>query len=469
MSAVQTALVVDDDFLMRDFILESLRREKVNVLEAEDGLRAKELLKSHHVDLAFIDLKMPGISGMDLLKFIRKSGLDTIPIIVTAFGTVERAVEAVRNGAYDFLMKPFSPEQVSIILKRSCELIQLRSHNRYLREELGLNLPGGRQLVGKSTAVKEMYRRIEKVAATDATALVSGESGTGKELVSLAIHSLSERRDGPFVRMNCAAVPESLIDSELFGHERGAFTSAVERRIGRFELADGGTLLLDEVGELGIGVQAKLLRVLQEGEFERVGGTQTVRVNTRVIAATNRNLKQLVTDGQFREDLYYRLNVVPIHVPALRDRRTDIPLLLDTFIARIYKKKDRPRFSEEALRALVNYDWPGNIRELGNVVEHICVMEEGPVFDLRTLPPVLRGEEPVSSAPQAVLPASEEPEMPFKTRNLKEVERELILKVLCEKNGNRGLTAKDLGISVRTLRNKLNQYQEEGVVPPQLL
>lgn len=468
MSAVQTALVVDDDFLMRDFILESLRREQVNVLEAEDGMKAKELLRSHHIDLAFIDLKMPGISGMDLLKFIRKSGLDTIPIIVTAFGTVERAVEAVRNGAYDFLMKPFSPEQVSIILKRSCELIRLRSHNRYLREELGLNLPGGRQLVGQSDAVRDMYGRIEKVAATDATVLVNGESGTGKELVSLAIHSLSERRESPFVRMNCAAVPESLIDSELFGHERGAFTSAVERRIGRFELADGGTLLLDEIGELGIGVQAKLLRVLQEGEFERVGGSQTVRVNTRVVAATNRDLRKLVAEGQFREDLFYRLNVVPIQVPALRERRSDIPLLLDTFIARIYKKKNHPHFSEEALHALMEYDWPGNVRELSNVVEHICVMEDGPVFDLRALPPIIRGDEsaPAVKTQEAAAPVMPEAETAFKTRNLKDVERELILKVLCEKNGNRGLTAQDLGISVRTLRNKLNQYQKEGLMTP---
>lgn len=471
MSAIETALVVDDDFLMRDFILESLRREKIHVLEADNGLRAKEILSSQHVDLAFIDLKMPGISGMDLLKYIQKCGIDTIPIIITAFGTVERAVEAVKNGAYDFLMKPFSPEQVSIIVNRSCELLRLKSHNRYLRQELGIDLPGGRRMIGKSSAVREMYRRIEKVAQTDANVLVSGESGTGKELVSLAVHSLSERSKGPFVRMNCAAVPESLIDSELFGHERGAFTSAVERRIGRFELADNGTLLLDEIGEMGLSVQAKLLRVLQEGEFERVGGSNTIRINTRVIAATNRDLKKRVEEGKFREDLFYRLNVVPIHAPALRERRTDIPLLLDSFIARVYKQKDRPRFSEEALQLLVNYDWPGNIRELGNVVEHICVMEEGPVFGVGALPPAIRGEEPGGKAPLARkdLSASVSPKLPFKTRNLKEVERELILNVLCEKDGNRNLTADDLGISVRTLRNKLNQYREEGRLPQNLI
>ncbi len=469
MNGIETALVVDDDFLMRDFVLESLRRENINVLEAEDGYRAKEILAEQHVDLAFIDLKMPGISGMDLLKYIRKCGMDTIPIIVTAFGTVERAVEAVKNGAYDFLMKPFSPEQVSIIVNRSSELVRLRSHNRYLREELGLDLPGGRRMVGKSSAVQDMCRRIEKVAKTDANVLITGESGTGKELVSLAVHSMSERSKGPFVRMNCAAVPEALIDSELFGHERGAFTSAVERRTGRFELADNGTLLLDEIGEMGIGVQAKLLRVLQEGEFERVGGTRTVRINTRVIAATNRDLKQLVADGTFREDLYYRLNVVPIHAPALRDRRSDIPLLLDTFISQIHKEKNRPQFSDDARQLLMNYNWPGNIRELGNVVEHICVMEDGPIFDVNTLPPVIRGEEtPVRASgdtPQISTGAS----LPLKTRKLKEVERELIFKVLCEKDGNRNLTADDLGISVRTLRNKLNQYKDEGKMPADLI
>ena len=471
MSVVETALVVDDDFLMRDFLMESLKRERIQVLEAEDGYRAKELLATNHVDLAFIDLKMPGISGMDILKYIQKTGLATIPIIVTAFGTVEHAVEAVKNGAYDFLMKPFSPEQVSMILNRSCELLRLRSHNRYLREELGLDLPGGRRMVGKSSAMQEMCRQIEKVSRTDANVLITGESGTGKELVCLAVHSLSGRKDGPFVRMNCAAVPESLVDSELFGHERGAFTSAVERRAGRFELADGGTLLLDEIGEMGIGVQAKLLRVLQEGEFERVGGSHTIKVNTRVVAATNRDLKQLVADGKFREDLFYRLNVVPIRVPSLRDRKEDIPLLLDAFISRVFNGKQRPRFSDQALSLLMDYDWPGNIRELGNVVEHICVMEDGPIFDVRTLPPVIRGEEAVeiASLGTAPSPAAMNTRSQFASRNLREVERDLILSVLTEKQGNRGLTADDLGISVRTLRNKLNQYREEGSLPDDFL
>lgn len=468
MSAVQTALVVDDDFLMREFILESLKRENINVLEAENGCRAKEILSACDVDLAFIDLKMSGVSGMDLLRFMQKSGLKTIPIIVTAFGTVERAVEAVKFGAYDFLMKPFSPEQVSMVLNRSCELIRLRSHNRYLREELGFDLPGGRRMVGKSAAVQEMYRKIKEVARTDVCVLVAGESGAGKELVSLAVHSLSDRGKGPFVRMNCAAVPDSMIDSELFGHERGAFPGALERRIGRFELADNGSLLLNEVGEMGIEVQAKLLRVLQEGEFQRVGGGAPVHVNTRVIASTNCDLKKRVAAGLFLDSLYCHLNELPIHVPSLRDRRSDIPMLLDAFVARIYKEADHPHFSEDALQLLMEYDWPGNLRELGNLVEHLCVEEEGPVYTVDMLPPSIRGEADSPAAPVfSGMGASSSPGA-SKTRNLKEAERELILTVLCEKDGNRGLTADDLGISVRTLRNKLNQYKDEGTLPQYL-
>jgi two-component system response regulator AtoC len=468
MSAVETALVVDDDFLMRDFVIESLRREKIVVTEAGDGQEACNLMMKHDFDLAFIDLKMPGISGIDVLKHMQRSGKTTIPVIMTAFGTIERAVEAVKNGAYDFLMKPFSPEQVSIVVSRARELLRLRSQNRYLQEELGLALPGGRRIIGSSPAVREMLRQIEKVAQTDAYVLVEGESGTGKELVGLAIHSLSSRKDAPFVRLNCAAVPESLMDSELFGHERGAFTGAVERRMGRFELADGGTLLLDEIGEMNIGVQAKLLRVLQEGEFERVGGGHTIRVNTRVIAATNRNLKEQVAAGTFRQDLFYRLNVVSINVPALRERITDIPLLADAFLNRACKKRrEVPCFSKEALQQLMEYTWPGNVRELGNLVEHLCVMEEGPVFDVDVLPSAVRGILP--SAPDSGIPSSSLPrDHILITNNLEELERQVILRVLCEKDGNRGLCASDLGISVRTLHNKLNKYREEGILPAKL-
>jgi two-component system, NtrC family, response regulator AtoC len=466
MSMVETALVVDDDFLMRDFVIESLQRENIQVTEADDGRKAYDLMRQHAYDLAFIDLKMPGMNGMELLRHMQADGIRTIPIIMTAFGTVEKAVEAVRMGAYDFLMKPFSPEQVSLIVSRAQELVQLKTQNRYMRQELGMELPGGRAIVGKSDAVKMMLTQIEKVAKTDANVLVIGESGTGKELVGLAIHSLSRRREQPFVRMNCAAVPETLVDSELFGHERGAFTNAVERRIGRFELAHKGTLLLDEIGEMDIAVQAKLLRVLQEGEFERVGGSRTVQIDTRVIASTNRNLQMMVHEGSFRQDLYYRLKVVPLYVPSLKERLEDVPALTELFFRRFCKsRKHIPRFSDEALDCLMSWSWPGNIRELENLVEHICVMEEGDLIQVDALPPELRGEGQTASELFSMGEASGHPSPAYGTFNLQEIERQMIIHVLREQDGNRGKSADILGISVRTLRNKLNQYRTEEVLP----
>ena len=463
---VETALVVDDDFLMRDFVVETLRRERVAVTEASNGLEACELLKKNEYDLAFIDLKMPGMNGMELLRHMCKEGLRTLPIMVTAFGTVEKAVEAVKAGAYDFLMKPFSPEQVTIIVNRARELMQLRSHNHYLRQELGVDLPGGRSIVGKSQAVRQMLSQIDRVAKTDSTVMISGESGTGKELVALAIHAMSERKSGPFVRLNCAAVPETLVDSELFGHEKGAFTNAVDRRLGRFELADGGTLLLDEVSEMDLAVQAKLLRVLQEREFERVGGSRTIKVDTRVIAATNRNLEEYASSGNFRADLYYRLNVVPIEVPPLRDRREDIPLLGDRFVERSSRKQpERPQFTDSALDALMAYDWPGNVRELENVVEHMCVMSDGPVIDVSALPTSVRGG-PVSSSGSGAGFSAPAVEVGTPCLNLQELERNAIIKALRSEQGNRVRTAEVLGVSIRTLRNKINQYRSEGTLPP---
>jgi len=288
-TTIETALVVDDDVLMREFMVETLRRNKIAVTETSNGLDAQRLMSEQEFDIAFVDLKMPGMGGMELLGSIRADGKNTLVVMVTAFGTVEKAVEAMRIGAYDFLVKPFSPEQVEIILNRAREWAGLQAQNSYLKEELGWSLPRGREIIGKSPGIARLMRNVEQVASSSSTVLIGGESGTGKELVALAIHTLSDRRDGPFIRMNCAAVPDTLMDSELFGHEKGAFTGAAQRRTGRFELAHRGTLLLDEVSEMNLAVQAKLLRVLQEHEFERVGGSQTIRVDSRVIATTNRN------------------------------------------------------------------------------------------------------------------------------------------------------------------------------------
>ena len=464
-TSIETALVVDDDALMREFIVETLKRNGITITEAGNGMEAKQLLEEREFDLAFIDLKMPGMDGMQLLKHMKVNGVGTLPVIITAFGTVEKAVEAMRVGAYDFLMKPFSPEQVEIIINRAKEWVGLQAQNIYLKEELGWMLPRGRQIVGQTEAIRRLMKEVTQVAASSATVLITGESGTGKELVALAIHSLSNRRAFPFIRMNCAAVPDALMDSELFGHEKGSFTSAVSRRIGRFELANHGTLLLDEISEMNVGVQAKLLRVLQEQEFERVGGSHTIRTDCRVIATTNKNLAEQVEKGKFRQDLYYRLNVVPIKVPALRERVEDLPLLVKSFVQRFatLRGKESPelRFSDEAIQQMRRYSWPGNVRELENLTERLCVMEPGPVFGPEVLPAEVQmgGHSDTAMAPVAAKIPEED------VFSIPEIEQKTILKALRATGGNRRRSAELLGISIRTLRNKLNQYRAENLLP----
>jgi two-component system response regulator AtoC len=482
-TSVEQALVVDDDSLMRDFVVETLSRRGLHITQAQNGQEAKRLLEEREFDIAFIDMKMPGMDGMQLLRAMKELGVATLPVMVTAFGTVERAVEAMKMGAYDFLMKPFSPEQVELVLDRASEWINMRAQNAYLREELGWQLPRGRQMVGRSPSMRKMMTQIERVARASATVLITGESGTGKELVALAIHSLSERRDKPFIRMSCAAVPSTLMDSELFGHEKGAFTSAVSRRLGRFELADGGTLLLDEIGELELALQAKLLRVLQEREFERIGGTRTIRTDCRVIASTNRNLAECVKNGTFREDLFYRLNVLPIQSPPLRERTEDIPLLAEHFLAQYGGRRDRATagFTPETMATLCAYPWPGNIRELSNVIERMSVLApDGPLdcdalpLEIRDTPHATRHEAPPPPPPAPLhFQAQPEPEparvqpaaaTPAPLLCLAEIERDAIQRALQQTGGARQQAADLLGISVRTLRNKLNQYRTEGAM-----
>ncbi|MBN1670911.1 MAG: sigma-54-dependent Fis family transcriptional regulator [Kiritimatiellae bacterium] len=459
---METALVADDDALMREFVVETLTRNDIETTEVSNGLEAKRLLEDGRFDLAFLDLKMPGLNGMQVLKSLEKEGIETLPVVITAFGTVEKAVDAMKMGAYDFLMKPFSPEQVELIIKRAKELVTLQAENAYLKEELGWKLPQGRQIIGQSRLIADLMKSVERVANASSSVLISGESGTGKELVALAIHSLSERRNQPFIRMNCAAVPATLMDSELFGHERGAFTSAVARRIGRFELANKGTLLLDEVSEIPLGMQAKLLRVLQEQEFERVGGSHTIKTDSRIVATTNRDLTSCVEKGEFRQDLFFRLNVVPIHVPPLRERREDVPVLAKAFLDHNMKertngrKRMELRFDEAAMHALTGYAWPGNVRELKNLVERLCVMEEGPELGLAALPAEIRNGH--AELPKAAgQPAIE-------TLSIPEMERRTILRALESTGGNRKRSAELLQISIRTLRNKLNQYREKEIL-----
>jgi two-component system, NtrC family, response regulator AtoC len=455
-SSIENALVVDDDVLMRDFIVETLRRANIAVTQAGNGSEALKLMAEQDFDLAFIDLKMPGMDGMQLLTRMKKDGIGTLPVMVTAFGTVEQAVDAMKMGAVDFLMKPFSPEQVELVVKRARDWVGLQNRAAYLQEELGWTLPRGRQLLGDSAAMQDLKRAIEKVAASSATALISGESGTGKELVALAIHFLSERRDRPFVRLNCAAVPDALMDSELFGHEKGAFTGALSRRAGRFELAQSGSLLLDEISEMKLELQGKLLRVLQEQEFERVGGSRTLRTDCRVMATTNRDLAECVRAGTFRQDLYYRLNVVPLRAPPLRERREDIPLLANAFLAR-FNKGGGVRFTDAALDVLRRYDWPGNVRELENAVERVSVMESGPELGPATLTMLAAAPSGPTAADVAMAPSASDEGL-----DLAAMERQTILRALRVTRGSRQEAADRLGISVRTLRNKINQYRKEG-------
>ena len=483
-SSIETVLVVDDDTLMREFVVETLTREHIEVVQASNGVQARNLMQQREFDMAFIDIKMPGMSGMELLRWKNEKALPTLTVIVTAFGTVEQAVEAMQLGAIDFLMKPFSPEQVELVLNKAREWVRLNAQNQYLKEELGWTMPKGKLLLGQSEAMRNILSQIERVAASDCTVLISGESGTGKELVSQAIHGLSDRRQNPYVRMNCAAVPETLADSELFGHEKGAFTGAVGRRLGRFELAANGTLLLDEISEMPLNLQAKLLRVIQEREFERVGGGRTLRADCRVIATTNRDLDAYVKEGGFRQDLYYRLNVVPIRVPPLRERVEDIPLLAQAFLERFLEKShsDRSRlvFQEDTLALLSAYAWPGNVRELEHLVERLCVMEKGPALTPAMLPPEMwnRGmpipslprSEPAAALPGPAAPSAAVAEVPpsspgVSSFNMAEIERATILKALEHTRGHRNQATEMLGISIRTLRNKLAQYREEGTLP----
>ena len=443
-------LVVDDDPLMLDFLKEALLRQGYKVDTAEDGEEALRKVEEEGYDLVITDVRMPGVDGMTVLESVKRDFADTEVVVITAYGTIRNAVEAMKMGAYDYLTKPFSVEEVEVVVQRALERKRLISENIRLKRELE-KVQGLRTLVGQSPAMRKVLEMIEMVAPTKATVLIQGESGTGKELVADAIHRLSPRKNGPFVKVNCAAIPESLVESELFGHEKGAFTHAVKRSRGRFEMADGGTLLLDEIGEITPAVQAKLLRVLQDGTFQRVGGEGTLKVDVRVIATTNRDLWKAVQEGKFREDLYYRLQVVPIYIPPLRERKEDIPLLVQHFLKMYGERegKEGLTVSEKAMDILMDYDWPGNIRELENAVERAVILAKGKVLKPENffVGSMFREREPHGEA-----------------TTLAEMERRLILRTLREEGGNRTRTAQRLGISVRTLRNKLRQYREQGLM-----
>ncbi len=447
MSSRPVILVVDDEKNTRDGLVRALRGEYA-VAEAENGQRALEWLETHAADVVLTDLRMPGMDGLTLLS--RLLGRDPKPILIllTAYGNVETAVEAMKRGAYDFLAKPVNLDRLDLLLRRALAERQLGAENRRLREQLDAKY-GFENIVGVSPAMQEVFETIRQAAPTRATVLIQGESGTGKELVARALHQCSPRRDGPFVPVHCASLSPTLLESELFGHEKGAFTGAVERRRGRFELADGGTLFLDEIGEIDAALQVKILRVLEERKFERVGGTETLHVDVRLVAATNRDLKQKVADGTFREDLFYRLYVVNLTLPPLRDRDGDVVLLAQHYLKSLAAENGKPGLSlaPEALDALAAYPWPGNVRELRNVIERMVVLGAGPILTARDLPPAVR------AAAAAPAPATTRA-----GRVLRDAERQLILEALRRHKDNRTKAAQDLGISRRTLHRKLNEF-----------
>ena len=447
-------LVVDDEAAERDGLARLVGQWGYEVETAGSGEEALTLVESQHPAVVVTDLVLPEMDGLALLEKLKETGRPPIVLLVTGQGTVETAVEAMRRGALDYLTKPVDTTRLQVLLEKSIEQESLSREVNFLRHQLRQKGSFG-QLVGQSMGMQEVYRWIELAATSNAPVLVFGESGTGKELVARTIHELSNRRNKPFVAINCAAIPETLIESELFGHERGAFTGATERRLGCFELADGGTLFLDEIAEMDNSTQAKLLRVLQEGSFRRVGGgKQEIQVDVRVVAATNRVPNEAITQNQLREDLFYRLNVFSIALPALRERKDDIPLLARTFVEEFNRQDNRQvrGMTPDTERALDRYSWPGNVRELRNVIQRAVVLSGSGLIDAEHLPDnVLKGITPTPhSAPGSI-------------RTIRELEREEILRALDETKQDKRKAAALLGISLKTLYNKLAKYGIQAV------
>jgi len=439
-------LVVDDDLKMRTLVLRVLGREGYSVRGAETGQEALTLLSSWEPDLMLCDIRMPGIDGMELLQRVHQERPELPVIMMTGFGSVETAVQAMRAGAFDYFSKPFDLDELLIVVRKAADHLQLRRELADLRRQV----PRAAGFVGRSKAIQNVLDWIARAAPSDATVVIYGKSGTGKELVARAIHRESKRADGPFVPVNCAAIPENLIESELFGHAKGAFTGAVREHPGLFVEAAGGTLFLDEIGELPLAMQAKLLRALQDGEIRPVGKAESVRVSTRLVAATNRDLEADVRTGRFRDDLYYRLSVIPIHLPELKDRPEDIPLLAVHFLTRFAAGGEPKRLSKAALAALERYHWPGNVRELENIIERACALVAGQEIGLEDLPPKL--QTPPSRTDAGELPLA----------TLADTERRLIESTLKHYQGHLGKTAASLGIHRRTLSRKLREYGAAG-------
>lgn len=442
-------LVVDDERSTRDG-LSRLLRQDYDVTLAEDGFRGVNVLKKNNFDIVLTDLKMPGADGMDILRESLEKKPRPVCIIMTAYGSIPAAIEATRAGAFDFVQKPLNLDQLELLIKRAVENKQLTEENLELKRRLNRSYELD-DIIGKSACMHEVFETVRQVAPARTTVMITGESGTGKEMIAHSVHALSGRQ-GSFVAVHCAALPPTLLESELFGHEKGSFTGATEQKKGRFELADGGTLFLDEIGEIDQSVQVKILRALETRSFERVGGTQSVVTDTRVITATNRDLKTMVSEGKFREDLYFRLFVVAINLPPLRERQEDIPMLVKHFLDEFSRENNKGEMSisEEALDVLCRYAWPGNIRELRNCVERMVVLSRTRVLDFHNVPVHIR---------EVISPEDARPPLPVNSLNIGKAEKMLVQKALDECGGNVTKAAAKLGISRRTLHRKLNELK----------
>jgi two-component system response regulator PilR (NtrC family) len=450
-------LVADDEQSMRELLAIVLRREGYEVLLADNGRTAIELLEHEPVDLLISDIKMPDMSGVDVLRAAKKIDQDILGIMITAFASTETAIEAMRLGACDYLSKPFDIDLLKMKVREKVENRQLRQENVLLKRTLGLSHQFS-NIIGRSAAMLEVFKMIETIARTNSTILITGESGTGKGLVAQAVHFHSLRRDKPMVSLNCGAMPETLLESELFGHMRGAFTGADSNKKGLLEVAEKGTIFLDEIGEMSQVMQVKLLRVLQERKFRRVGGLEELTADIRVVAATNQNLEKAVAEARFREDLFYRINVIPIVLPPLRDRREDIPLLAEHFLAKYAEQMQKPvsAISRPALELLMRHDWPGNIRELENVLERAVALEATPTVLVESLPPSIRGGAPRSSGNQSPM---ELPESGFDLEaHVQKIERGYLAEALQRANGVQVKAAELLGMSFRSFRYYVKKY-----------
>ena len=466
-------LCLDDEPAVGLILQDTLERVGHEAVPAHNVPQALQALAVGGIDLIISDYRMPGLSGLEFLGLLRQQGYDTPLIMLTGYASIEHAVAAIKAGAVDYITKPVQPEQLELSVNQALEVVRLRRENERLRREV-MQFRNERQVIGESAAVRRVLQTVATAAPTRATVLLEGESGTGKELFARTIHAQSERRDGPFIQLNCAALPEGLVESALFGHEKGAFTGAIKRVEGAFERADGGTLLLDEISEMRLDLQAKLLRVLQEQEFERVGGSTAIKVDVRIIATTNRDLAAHASAGHFRQDLFYRLSVIPIRLPALRERREDIPLLAHRFATQYASEIGKPitGISAQALELLQSYDWPGNVRELQHAVERAVILSGDPVipahaFDARRFSltgawreqPSIADYYPANGNGNGKHPgggATGDKAVVLTSLNVDEAEAKLIERALEVSGGNRTRAADMLGISVRTLRNKLN-------------